>query len=61
MSTTSASSSSIVRDIERVSPELVLAAGKFQAAILADVNGRRGAVHGRVKPLNPKMTVAGPA
>ena len=61
MSTTSAGSSSIVRDIERVSPELVQAAGKFQAAILADVNGRRGAVHGRVKPLNPKMKVAGPA
>ncbi|QSN64413.1 RraA family protein [Caballeronia sp. M1242] len=52
---------SIIRDIERVSPELVQAAAKFQAAILADVAGRRGTVHGRVKPLSPKMKVAGPA
>ncbi|WP_248321519.1 RraA family protein [Caballeronia sp. Sq4a] len=52
---------SIIRDIDRVSPELVQAAAKFQAAILADVAGRRGTVHGRVKPLSPKMKVAGPA
>jgi len=52
---------SIIRDIDRVSPELVKAAAKFQAAILADVAGRRGTVHGRVKPLSPKMKVAGPA
>ncbi|WP_250520579.1 MULTISPECIES: RraA family protein [unclassified Caballeronia] len=52
---------SIIRDIDRVSPELVEAAAKFQAAILADVAGRRGTVHGRVKPLSPKMKVAGPA
>jgi len=52
---------SIIRDIERVSPELVQAAAKFQAAILADVAGRRGTVHGRVKPLSPTMKVAGPA
>ncbi|WP_250504632.1 RraA family protein [Caballeronia sp. AZ7_KS35] len=52
---------SIIRDIDRVSPELVEAAGKFQAAIVADVAGRRGTVHGRVKPLSPKMKVAGPA
>lgn len=52
---------SILREIERVSPELVEAAAKFQAAILADVAGRRGTVHGRVQPLSPKMKVAGPA
>lgn len=51
----------IIRDIERVSPQLVDAAAKFQAAILADVAGRRGTLHGRVKPLSPKMKVAGPA
>ncbi|TGP46394.1 RraA family protein [bacterium M00.F.Ca.ET.228.01.1.1] len=51
----------IIRDIERVSPQLVEAAARFQAAILADVAGRRGTLHGRVKPLSPKMKVAGPA
>ncbi|WP_186152572.1 RraA family protein [Burkholderia gladioli] len=52
---------SINRHIERVSPELVAAAGKFQAAILADVAGRRGTINGRVKALSPTMKVAGPA
>ncbi|WP_233856246.1 RraA family protein [Paraburkholderia sp. HD33-4] len=61
MSTTSAGTSSINRNIERVSPELVDAAARFQAAILADVAGRRGTLHGRVKPLSPTMKVAGPA
>jgi regulator of RNase E activity RraA len=51
----------IIRDIERVSPQLVEAAAKFQAAILADVAGRRGTLHGRVKPLSSRMKVAGPA
>ena len=59
MSTTS--NSSINRNVERVSPELVEAAAKFQAAILADVAGRRGTLNGRVKPLAPTMKVAGPA
>ncbi|MFL9961739.1 RraA family protein [Paraburkholderia sediminicola] len=61
MSTTSNGSSPVSRDIERVSPELVAQAFKFQAAILADVGGRRGTLNGRVKPLSPKMKVAGPA
>lgn len=43
-------------DIERVSAEEVR-----QAAILADVAGRRGTLHGRIKPLAPHMAVAGPA
>src|SRR4051794_11766577 len=51
----------IVRDLERVSPELVRQASEFQAAILADVAGRRGAMHGRIAALRPRMKVAGTA
>ena len=58
MSKPSVSISPINRDIERISPELVQAAARYQAAILADVAGRRGTVHGRVRPLSPKMKVA---
>ena len=61
MSTMSAGTSPINRNIERVSPELVEAAARYQAAILADIAGRRGTLHGRVKPLSPTMKVAGPA
>lgn len=51
----------INRNIERVSALSVSRAAAFQAAILADVAGRRGTLHGRVKPLSPQMKVAGPA
>ncbi|OWS74001.1 methyltransferase [Pantoea sp. VS1] len=51
----------INRNIERVSALSVSQAAAFQAAILADVAGRRGTLHGRVKPLSPQMKVAGPA
>lgn len=51
----------ILRDFPRVSPDLVRQAGQFQAAILADVNGRRGALHGRIAALRPRMKLAGPA
>jgi regulator of RNase E activity RraA len=51
----------IVRDFERVSSDLVRQACEFQAAILADVNGRRGALHGRIAALRPRMKLAGPA
>ena len=51
----------IRRDIIRVEPELVAAASKFPAAILADVAGRRGALGARIKALAPHMKVAGPA
>ncbi len=51
----------IQREFERVSPDLVRQASEFQAAILADVNGRRGALHGRIAALRPRMKVAGPA
>jgi len=51
----------ILRDFERVSPDLVRQAADYQAAILADVNGRRGALHGRIAALRPRMKLAGPA
>jgi hypothetical protein len=37
--------SEIIRDFERVSAEVVQKASSFQAAILADVAGRRGTMH----------------
>jgi 4-hydroxy-4-methyl-2-oxoglutarate aldolase len=54
-------SSDILRDFPRVSPDLVQQAAEFQAAILADVAGRRGAMHGRIAALRPRMKLAGPA
>jgi 4-hydroxy-4-methyl-2-oxoglutarate aldolase len=51
----------ILRDFDRVSPALVKQAAEFQAAILADVAGRRGALHGRIAALRPRMKLAGPA
>lgn len=53
--------SDMIRDIERVSPEVVREAAKYQAAILADVAGRRGTAHGRIAALDPRMKLAGPA
>jgi 4-hydroxy-4-methyl-2-oxoglutarate aldolase len=55
------SSSDIVRDFERVSADIVRKAAEFQPAILADVAGRRGALHGRITALRPRMKLAGPA
>jgi len=51
----------INRDFTRVTAEEVRQAAEYQAAILADVAGRRGTLHGRVKPLAAGMKVAGPA
>lgn len=51
----------IRRSIERVPASLVKAARAFQASILADVGGRRGALGGRIQPLAKSMKVAGPA
>lgn len=51
----------IIRDIERVSADVVAKAGTFQAAILADVAGRRGTMHARVAPVHHSMQLAGPA
>ena len=56
-----ASLSDIRRDFERVSPEIVRKANEYAASILADVAGRRGALHGRIAPLSPTMKFAGPA
>ena len=51
----------VIRDIERVSPEIVAAAAQFPSSILADVAGRRGGLSGRIAPLSPSMKFAGPA
>ena len=51
----------IIRDFDRVSPDVVAKAATFQAAILADVAGRRGTMHGRIAPVAPEMKCAGPA
>ncbi|QNK67083.1 RraA family protein [Variovorax sp. PAMC26660] len=51
----------IVRDFERVPSDLVRQAAAFQPAILADVAGRRGALHGRIQALRHRMKLAGSA
>lgn len=51
----------VIRDIERVSAEVVAEAAKFPSSILADVAGRRGALHARISPLAPTMRFSGPA
>lgn len=51
----------VIKEFDRVSPELVAKAAEFQPAIFSDVNGRRGAMHGRIKALHPRMKLAGPA
>lgn len=61
MSNESNSSQDFRRDTERVAPELVARAAKFQASILADVAGRRGTLNGRIAPLSRSMKLAGPA
>ncbi|NPC54314.1 RraA family protein [Caenimonas soli] len=54
-------SSDIVQEFPRVPASLVNKASQFQPAILADVNGRRGALHGRITALRPRMKLAGTA
>jgi RraA family protein len=51
----------VIRDIQRVDPELVARAAQFPSSILADVAGRRGALCSRIIPLAPTMRLAGPA
>ncbi|MBC8023698.1 MAG: RraA family protein [Burkholderiales bacterium] len=53
--------SDIRREFPRVAPDVVRRAANFQAAILADVAGRRGTLHGRIAPVAPEMKCAGPA
>lgn len=58
---TNAPLSDVIRDIERVPGDVVREAAGYQAAILADVAGRRGTAHNRIAPLDPSMKLAGPA
>lgn len=51
----------VIRDFERVDPAVVARAASFPSSILADVAGRRGALHGRIAALAPSMRFAGPA
>ena len=51
----------IIREFDRVPHSVVRQASAFQPAILADVAGRRGALHGRIQALRPRMKVAGTA
>ncbi|MHC8944666.1 regulator of RNase E activity RraA [Advenella incenata] len=51
----------IRKDIRRPDPNLVRRAARFQAAILADVGGRRGTLGGSIQSRVPGMKVAGPA
>lgn len=51
----------IIREFDRVPANVVQQASEYQAAILADVAGRRGALHGRIRPLRPHMKTAGTA
>jgi 4-hydroxy-4-methyl-2-oxoglutarate aldolase len=51
----------ILREFDRVPADTVQQAAEYQAAILADVAGRRGALHGRIRALRPDMKVAGTA
>lgn len=51
----------ILRDFERVPADVVRQAAGYQAAILADVHGRRGALHGRIRPVHSRMKLAGTA
>lgn len=48
-------------NFERVSAAIVAQAAQFPTSILADVAGRRGAMHGRIAPIKPSMRFAGPA
>ena len=51
----------IRKDFTRVAPDVVRKAAQFPPAILADVQGRRGTMHGRIAPLVRTMKLCGPA
>lgn len=53
--------SNIVKDFPRVSADIVTKAAQYQPAVFADVAERRGAMHGRIQALRPRMKLAGPA
>lgn len=51
----------IIKDFSRVPADIVRRAASLQPAILADVAGRRGALSGRIRPLDTGMKLAGTA
>jgi regulator of RNase E activity RraA len=51
----------ILTSFDRVPASVVKEAAQYQAAILADVAGRRGALNGRIQPVRPNMKVVGTA
>src|SRR5512140_380694 len=51
----------IITNFERLPASVVKEAAGYQAAILADVAGRRGALNGRIKAVRPNMKLAGTA
>lgn len=53
--------SEIIKDFPRLTSDTIRRAAAFQPAILADVAGRRGALHGRIRPLHSSMKFAGTA
>ena len=53
--------SNIIKDFPRVGADLVAQAAQYQPAIFSDIAERRGAMHGRIAALRPRMKLAGPA
>lgn len=51
----------IIKDFHRVPADIISRAASLQPAILADVAGRRGALHGRIRPLHASMKLFGSA
>lgn len=51
----------IITDIPRPPADLVARLAAFPPAILSDVTGRRGAMHGTIRRLTPGLTLCGPA
>lgn len=51
----------VIRDFERVAPEVVSQAAQYASSIFADVAGRRGGLHGRIAPLSTTSRFCGPA
>ena len=53
--------SNIIKDFPRVGADVVAQAAQYQPAIFSDIAERRGAMHGRIAALRPRMKLAGPA
>lgn len=51
----------LVRDFERVPAALLKRLGKFPAAIIGDVLGRRNLMAAHIRPVNPARRLCGPA